>query len=221
MQPTDHRRTGAGRGRIVTTIVTVRPGVQFTPPAAAAFRRSEAQVQKEFDRQIDVNSTYRSRAQQLAMYEAWQRYLRGGPWPGHSKALHPDDPLAFHVTGEALDSDDWTNKRIVQILGENGFIRNRLYVPNEQHHFEYVESLDQNKNKPSGSGNTVGSEEDDMGVYVSPDKNKTVYWWSTTRQRLTKLSAAERDVVVGGKSLPELTIRAVGAGWLGQAQRLG
>lgn len=129
-------------------IEEIRPGVQFIPEAAAAFRRAEAQTQREFSRNIDVNSTYRSRSKQLSMFNAWQAYVGGrGPYPGHSKALHPDDPLAFHVAGTALDSDDWRNARIVQILAENGFIRNRLYVPNEEHHFEWIRSRDKNYGK--------------------------------------------------------------------------
>lgn len=137
-------------------IVTIRNGVQFTPDAAAAFRRAEAQVQKEFRRNIDVNSTYRDWDTQLRMHNNWQAYVNGtGPYPGHSKALHPNDPLAFHTKGTALDSDDWTNARIVAILARNGFIRNRLYVPNENHHFEYIRSEDKNYGQPAGGANSA------------------------------------------------------------------
>ncbi|MDH5134080.1 MULTISPECIES: hypothetical protein [unclassified Microbacterium] len=131
-------------------IETIRPGVQFTPKAAAAFRRAEAQVLAELGRRIDVNSTWRNWDVQLSMFNAWQAYISGrGPYPGHSKALHPADPLAFHTKGLALDSDDWTNSRVVAILAENGFIRNRLYVPNERHHFEYIRARDRNYGKPA------------------------------------------------------------------------
>lgn len=148
-------------------IETVRPGVQFIPDAAAAFRRADAQVRAEFGRGIDVNSTHRDWDQQLRMYNAWQAYISGrGPYPGHSKALHPADPLAFHTKGLALDSDDWRIPRIVQILAENGFIRNRLYVPNENHHFEWLRNRDQNHGKPIGGGAASGphvpKEDDDM-----------------------------------------------------------
>lgn len=150
-------------------IEKIRPGVEFVPDAAAAFRRADAQVRKEFGRGIDVNSTYRSWATQLKMYNDWQAYISGrGPYPGHSKALHPSDPLAFHVKGTALDSDDWTNTRIRAILAQNGFIRNRLYVPNENHHFEYIRSEDKNYGKPTSGGaakpkpKPTESEEDDM-----------------------------------------------------------
>lgn len=162
------------------TIINLRPGVQFTPDAAAAFLRAEMQVLREFGRHIRVNSTFRSRAVQLAMYEAWNWYLRGGPYPGHSKALHPDDPLAFHVTGEALDSDDWRIARIVAILAENGFIRNRLYVKNEEHHFEYIRNRDKHYGEPINGGKPAGKptpalvvEEDEEDVKIKFGHRKT------------------------------------------------
>ena len=152
-------------------IEEIRPGVAFIPPAAAAFRRANAQVRAELGRDIDVNSTYRSRSTQLAMYNAWQAYATGrGPYPGHSKALHPDDPLAFHVAGTALDSDDWRVSRIVAILAEHGFIRNRLYVKNEDHHFEWIRDRDRHYGEPIPTGSATApattarpeSEEDEM-----------------------------------------------------------
>ncbi len=61
-------------------------GRRVHPRAAAAFRRAEAQVRDEFDRDIDANSTYRSRAKQLGMYNAWQAYISGrGPYPATRK----------------------------------------------------------------------------------------------------------------------------------------
>lgn len=136
------------------SIETVSPGVQFTPEAAAAFRRANAQVRQEFGRDIDVNSTYRSWDTQLGMHNAWNRYVNGtGPYPGHSKAVHPSE--SFHVSGLALDSDDWTNARIVAILADHGFIRNRLHVPNERHHFEYLWQRDNHRNDPAPSGSSI------------------------------------------------------------------
>lgn len=146
-------------------IETIRPGVQFVPDAAAAFRRADAQVRAEFGRGIDVNSTYRSWADQMVMFVNWGRYVAGkGPYPGHSKAVHPSE--SYHVAGVALDSDDWRIPRIVAILAENGFIRNRLHVPNENHHFEWLRNRDQNFGKPIGgsaaSTSSVPEEDDDM-----------------------------------------------------------
>ncbi|MES2866289.1 MAG: hypothetical protein V4703_05965, partial [Actinomycetota bacterium] len=110
-------------------------------------------------------------------------YVGGwGPYPGHSKAVHPSE--SFHVSGLALDSDDRSNPRIVQILAENGFIRNRLYVPNEQHHFEYIRSEDKNYGKPASGGNATPTpaaeqeeEDEDMAMKGAhyPVGNKTVY----------------------------------------------
>lgn len=184
-------------------IDTVRPGVQFTPDAAAAFRRAEARVHEEFHRKIDTNSTYRSRETQLRMYNAWNAYVAGrGPYPGHSKALHPDDPLAFHVHGLALDSDDWVNPRIVAILAENGFIRNRLYVPNENHHFEYIRSRDRNYGTPipaTGGGSTKKQGDTPMRViYNSDDKNdetrRAVVGETTFHVQSADVSKSERKL---------------------------
>lgn len=160
-------------------IETVRPGVQFTPEAAAAFRRAEAQVRAEFRRDIDSNSTHRDWDKQMSMHNAWNRYVASGyQWslyPGHSKAIHP--MYSRHVHGLALDSDDWRNDRIVQILADNGFIRNQLHVPNEQHHFEYIRSRDKNYGKPANVSKPkpkpkpIESEEDDMPIIIAQRKN--------------------------------------------------
>lgn len=174
-------------------IETVRPGVQFIPDAAAAFRRADAQVRAEFGRSIDVNSTYRSWADQMVMFINWGRYVAGtGPYPGHSKAVHPSE--SFHVAGIALDSDDWRIPRIVAILAENGFIRNRLHVPNENHHFEWLRNRDQNYGKPIGgaaaSAPTV-SEEDDMTVMIKANSN--IYVFSHGQIKLSDSTDEIRD----------------------------
>lgn len=131
----------------------IREGVGFIPPAAAAFRRSNARVREEFGRDIDVNSTYRSWDTQMAMHLASVAYQAGrGPYPGHSWATHPSQ--SFHVAGTALDSDDWVHARIVEILAENGFIRNRLYVTGEEHHFEWLRDRDRHYGQPELAGVT-------------------------------------------------------------------
>lgn len=163
------------------TIITLAPGVQFIPEAAQAFIRATTQVKKEFGRDIDVNSTYRSWDQQMAMYNAWNWYLRGGPYPGHSKAIHPSQ--SRHTGGTALDSDDWTNKRIVEILADNGFIRNQLHVPNEQHHFEWLRNRDNHLGEPISGGQsapapvpaTPEEEEDEMPKNVMHHHDHPTY----------------------------------------------
>lgn len=173
----------------------IRPGVGFTPEAAAAFRRAEAQVRAEFGRDIDVNSTYRDWDTQLRMYNAWQAYITGrGPYPGHSKALHPNDPLAFHTKGLALDSDDWRNARIVQILAEHGFIRNRLHVPNERHHFEYLADRDQHKNAPAGGM------EDDM----NPNQDKALSEAWENSKRIRQILEGLENMLVGNGSAQKI-----------------
>lgn len=154
-------------------IEKVRAGVEFVPDAAAAFRRAEATVRSEFGRGIGVNSTYRSWSHQLSMYNAWQRYLNGGPKPNHSRAIHPQ--YSRHVHGTALDSNDWRNTRIRQILADNGFIRNQLHVKNEEHHFEYIRSSDKNYGQGAGAGTSKPAaskpdfREDDEMIYLYVD----------------------------------------------------
>lgn len=184
-------------------IEKIRGGVEFVPEAAAAFRRAEAQVWAEFGRGIDVNSTYRSWSDQLLMFNNWNAYVGGwGPYPGHSKAVHPDE--SFHVSGLALDSDDWVNARIVEILAENGFIRNRLYVPGEQHHFEYIRSRDKNYGKAASGGvaSTTESEEDDMdtagGFYFgnnSDRKNGKIRFFSRARRASREVNTEELTIM--------------------------
>lgn len=126
------------------TIETIRPGVQFTPEAAASFRRAEA----DLGRSIDVNSTYRSWATQLRMWNAWTAYIQGrGPHPGHSRAIHPS--LSRHVDGLGLDSDDWTRPGFNEFMAERGWIRVAANDPTERHHYEYQAHRDRHRNRPA------------------------------------------------------------------------
>jgi hypothetical protein len=121
-------------------IETIREGVQFTPLAAAAFRRAEASWGSE----IDVNSTFRDPVKQDSMYEAWLRYVNSGYapalYPGHSRAL--PSWQSIHCRGEALDTDDWVKPGFIAHMAEHGFIRTADWDPTEQHHFEYLKDRD-------------------------------------------------------------------------------
>lgn len=124
-------------------IDTIRPGVQFTPPAAASFRRLEA----DLGRPVDVNSTYRDWNLQLRMYHDWRAYVDGtGPKPAHSRAIYPS--LSRHTSGLALDSDDWSTPGFVALAAEHGWIRTAAGDPTEQHHFEYQWWRDQHRDDP-------------------------------------------------------------------------
>lgn len=131
-------------------IVTVRPGVQFVPPAADSFRRLEARL----GRRADVNRTYADWDTQLKMYNAWQAYVTGrGPKPNHSRALHPSK--SAHCAGLAWDSDDWRTPGFISLAAEYGFIRTAANDPTEQHHFEYQWWRDSHRNEPVPSGGSA------------------------------------------------------------------
>jgi hypothetical protein len=149
------------------TIHWVRDGVGFTPEAAASFIRAEA----DLGRRIDVNSTHRDYYKQLSMWRAWNAYVAGvGPYPGHSRALHPD--ASAHSKGLGLDSDDWRTPGFIAFMAERGWIRTAAGDPTEQHHFEYQSWRDQHRNRPTGGESTPPApkpepipEEDDMAQY--------------------------------------------------------
>ena len=145
------------------TAVTVRPGVQFVQGAADSFRRLEARL----GRQIDVNSTYRDWNTQLKMYNTWNAYVAGkGPYPGHSRAVHPDQ--SRHTQGAALDSDDWATPGFIPLAAEYGWVRTAANDPTERHHFEYQWWNDKHRNEPVPSGRATApatpEEEDTMLV---------------------------------------------------------
>lgn len=128
------------------TVTTIRPGVTFTPAAAASFRRLE----RDLGRQADVNSTYRDWGRQMGMYVAWRAWKAGlGPKPPHSRALHPKDSV--HCQGLAWDSDDWRTPGFIALAAAHGWIRTAAGDPTEQHHFEYQWWRDQHRYDPTPS----------------------------------------------------------------------
>jgi len=128
-------------------LVTLAPNIQLEPGAAAAFLRLAVRL----GRVPDVNRTYADYDTQMRMYLAWQSYVNGtGPYPGHSRALHPD--YSMHCRGLAWDSDDWRTPGFNALAAEYGWIRTAAGDPTEQHHFEYQWWEDQHRNEPAPAG---------------------------------------------------------------------
>lgn len=147
------------------SIVWLRDGVGYTPAAAASMWRLE----RALGRPHDCNSSYRDYNEQLSMWRAWQWYLAGGPYPGHSRALHPD--ASMHCQGLADDSDDWRTPGYIELAAEFGWVRTAAGDPTEQHHFEYQSWRDNHLYEPANVGASpfegakpapVIEEEDDM-----------------------------------------------------------
>lgn len=125
----------------MTTIVTVRPGVQFAPDAAASFARAEA----AWGRPITVTFSYRPWALQLQMYNTWNCYLAGRcPRPSYYRPIHPS--LSWHVKGTALDTPDWQLAGFVQHMREHGWLR---VVSDEAWHFQYYPRQDRHIGEPA------------------------------------------------------------------------
>lgn len=140
-------------------VVAIRPGVRFTPPAAASFRRAE----RDLGRRIDVNSTYRDWDLQMSMHLAWEAYVNGrGPHPGHARAVHPK--YSKHTSGLALDSDDWTRPGFNEFMADHGWIRVAKDDPTERHHFEYQADRDNHRNDPTPSPAQPEEEDEDMAM---------------------------------------------------------
>lgn len=134
-------------------IVTIRPGVEFEPAAAASWQRME----RAAGRAIDVNSSYRDYDEQMDAYNAYLAYLNGGPWAPY--ALHPDQSV--HCQGRAVDSDD---QSLLKSLATHGWRQTALAV-GEPWHFEYFSSNDQHIGEPADTGDPIpfpGEEQEEM-----------------------------------------------------------
>lgn len=118
-------------------LVTVRPGLTLTPDAAASWVRMET----ELGRTLDVNRSYADWDAQMDFYEAYQRYLNGGPWA--PLALHPSE--SWHCRGLAVDTDD---DRVIREMPAYGW---RFVVRIEEWHAQYYAYLDQYRGqRPAG-----------------------------------------------------------------------
>lgn len=104
-------------------------------PAARSIARIDARL-KHFMQISDAGRTW---AEQNVPYQAYLRYLRGGPWA--PIALNPDTP-SVHQKGFAIDSDE--AQRILPVMEGHGW-RRTVYRDGklvEPWHFEYFEHLD-------------------------------------------------------------------------------
>ena len=68
---------------------TTRDGQRVHTTVAASFDKMAQAFKKEFGLSLHVRSGVRTRAEQMALH---RKYLKGG-----TLALHPDNPLAYHV----------------------------------------------------------------------------------------------------------------------------
>jgi hypothetical protein len=166
----------------------LRPGVGFTPRAAASFARVEAAL----GRHVQTNSTYRDYDKQMGMYRAWNAYANGtGPRPPHSRAVHPD--YSIHCRGEAVDTNEWTSPAFRALMADHGWIRTAAWDPTEQHHFEYQVQYDRHLNDPAPT-----SEEDELDKAEKKKFNEMYDWLNEVvnlaRQTHTRSGNASRDI---------------------------
>lgn len=105
------------------------------PDAAASVKRIDAQI----GHALQITEAGRTWAQQNAHYQAYKRYLAGGPYA--PIALSPDAP-SIHQIGAAIDTDE--GQRILSVLHDHGW-RQTVYRGGklvEPWHFEYSSSRD-------------------------------------------------------------------------------
>lgn len=181
-------------------IVNLGGGRGFLRDAPA---KSLARIDRFLGHRMQVTEALRSWGKQNGYYQAYRRYLNGGPWA--PIALHPDTP-SIHQLAYAIDSDEAQNH--VALLEEHGWFRtvyrwvNGVWTLVERWHFEYDEKRDKHRHEAvtlvrsasgawhlpdplSTGGNTTPeieieedeSEEDTMKVfgYKRPGESRTWY----------------------------------------------
>lgn len=113
--------------------------------------RSIARVDDAIGRPLDINSAWRDPDAQQKLYDAYRRYLNGGPWA--PIALPPSQSI--HCRGFAIDTDD---SGLRAILNKHGWYQtvfrwvNGVYTLVEPWHFEYDARRDQHINDPAPAG---------------------------------------------------------------------
>lgn len=105
----------------------------------AAAARSIARLDGVLGHPMQITEAGRTWAQQNAHFQAYRRYLAGGPWA--PIALSPDAP-SIHQLGNAIDTDE--GQQHVGLLAEHGWVRTvyRAGKLVEPWHFEYATNRD-------------------------------------------------------------------------------
>lgn len=173
------------------TLVTIRPGVSFTPEAAASWLRME----KKVGRRISTNSTYRDWD---AQYKLWLHWVQTGKPP---RALHPDNSM--HCKGLAADTNEVT---LLKSLRDYGW---RQTAPDEDWHFEYKRNEDKHYGEPTGGGSkplpipkpptpkppVVPQEEEEMNPIYYRLNKKAIYALDTVTGESRLLDIDEWKIV--------------------------
>lgn len=117
------------------TLVTIAPGHQLAPAAAAAYLRA-----RSAGCPAGITSSTRSLAQQAALYAAW----RAGRMPGTSSVAVPG--TSRHERGTALDLPEPARTWMRQHGHDYGWVSG--IVPGEPWHMEYRATTDQHLTDP-------------------------------------------------------------------------
>lgn len=121
-----------------------------------------------------ITELYRSRAEQLRLYEGWRAGL-----PGFNPAYHPDNPAARHIHGLAVDwgsgigyAGSVSGRVAHQTAATHGWEFN---VPGERWHAEKVRPSASDKPKP-GPLVPIKREFNDMKLRIIKDAASTTKW---------------------------------------------
>lgn len=141
---------------------TTVDGQRVEVTVAANFAQMAAEFKRVWGLSLHVRSGTRTQDEQLRLYNGWINRL-----PGYNLALHPDNPLAYHVETNpqgprALDLYDSGNDAGVTIVGSkrNNWIRDNAprwgftlsgltFTPKEGWHVHYTRAL-------TGQGSPAG-----------------------------------------------------------------
>jgi hypothetical protein len=175
---------------------------RLRPEAAASLARTDAALRAAgLAPYVDVNSAWRSPVLQQQLRDAYEAYLRGGPWA--PIALKPEDSV--HCDGNAIDSDHGhtVGSTADRILVEHGWILTvwrwvggKLTLV-EPWHREYQKSKDKHYGEPvpaASDSETLDIEEHDMrliriGARTASDRRFFLIG-DDTAEELTRTEAA-------------------------------